>query len=74
MVLRFGVRTEQELKSGRARTAEHVADSIDRRFEPRLRETSGELAARLDVLRRERRPVHATLVSAELGQATEVGK
>jgi hypothetical protein len=74
MVLRLGVRTEQELKSGHARTAEHVADSIDRRFERGFRETSGEPAARLDVLWRKRRPVHATLVSAELGQAAEVGK
>jgi hypothetical protein len=57
-----------------ARTAEHVADSVDRRFKPRVRETSDEPAARLDVLRRKRRPVHAALVSAELGEAAQVGE
>ena len=74
MVLRFGVRTEQDFKSGHARTAEHIADSVDRRFEPGFRETSGEPAARLDVLWRKRRPMHAAFVSAELGQAVEVGE
>ena len=74
VVLGFGVRTDQELRSGHARTAEHVADSVDRRFKPGLRETSGEPAARINVLRGKRRPVHAALVSAELGEAAQVRK
>ena len=74
MVLGFGVRAKQELGPGRARAAEHVANSVDRRFEACVRETPGEPAARLDVLRRKRRSMHAALVSAELGQAAEVGE
>ncbi len=74
MVLGFGVRTDQEPGPTRARTAEHIADTVNRRVEACVRETPGEPAARLDVLRRKRRPVHARLVGAELSQAPKVGE
>src|SRR5580704_7807270 len=74
MVLRFSVRADQQLGSGSARAAEHVADSVDRRFEACVGEAPGEPAARLDVLWRKRWPMHAAFVSAKLGQAAEVSK
>ncbi len=74
MVLGFAVRTDQELRPCRAGTAEHIADSVDLRIEPGFRETPGEPASRLDVLRRKRRTVHAALISAELSEAAKVGE
>src|SRR5580698_6609218 len=74
MVLGLGVRADQELGASLSRTAEHVADPVDRRFEPGLSETAGEPAARFDILRRQRRSMHAAFVSAELGETAEVGE
>jgi hypothetical protein len=74
LVLRLDVRAGEELATARAGKAEHVADPVDRRLEAGPFHALDEPLARLHVLGRKRRPMHAGLMGADLAQFVEVAQ
>ena len=74
MVLAFDMRAGEKMRTARAAVADHGADAVDARVQPGLFEPVAKPMARLDVLRREGRAMHAGLVSAEGRQRAEVAK
>jgi hypothetical protein len=72
--LGVGVRAHQQPRSAPGAAANHVADAIDHRLEPRLLHAAGEPASAFDVLRRQMRAMHAGLVAAEFGDAPQVAQ
>ena len=74
MVLAFDMRAGEKMRTACAAVADHGADAVDARVQPGLVEPVAKPMARLDVLRREGRAMHAGLVSAEGRQRAEVAK
>ena len=72
--LRLDMAAEQQLRPVAARTADDVADAVDLRLQPGLGHPRGQPMARLHVLRRISRPMHAGLVFADLAQRVEIAK
>src|SRR5690242_12675016 len=70
--LGVGMRAEQDARAGLGTLAQHRANAVDHRLEPRLLHATGQPVPALDVLRRQVRAVHASLVAAEIGDAPQV--
>src|SRR5258707_509616 len=73
MRLGLAVRADKQPPLGAWIAADHIADAIDHRVEPGLDNFAGEPLPRCEVLGRISRPVYAGLVSAEFGEALQVG-
>ncbi len=74
MRLRLDMAAEQQLRAIAARAAEDIADAVDLGLQPGLGQTCRQPMARLHVLRRICRPMHAGLVFADLAQRVEVAQ